>query len=93
MEIIDFPRILVHGCAQKGSRQILAQRLCALMRESQHLGALLVAKTLIVCGSPIGKTHRRDLEVFHESTKELRLSQQRISRVPWKDELEVTDIQ
>ena len=58
--------------------------LCALMRESQHLGALLAAKTLILYDSPIGKTRRRDLKVFHEPAKELRLSQQWISRGPLK---------
>ena len=64
--------------------RFVVNTLCALMRESQHPGALLIEKTLIVYGSPIGKTRRRDLKVFHEPAKELALSQQWISRGPLK---------
>ena len=49
--------------------RFVLHRLCALMRESQHLGTLLVDKTLIVTYFMIGETGRGVPKAFDKAEK------------------------
>ena len=64
--------------------RFVVQRLCALMRESQHLGTLLVDKTLIVTYFMIGETGRGVPKVFDKARKRLSLAHHVIFRGPTK---------
>ena len=64
--------------------RFVVKRLCALMRESQHLGTLLADKILIVTYFMIGKTGRRVLKAIGKAGKRLSFAHHVISKGPVK---------